>query len=188
MRKQIGSLVLRTFGWTPVGTAPQAMQHCVLIAAPHTSYFDLPLMLAFSWHFEFQIAWLGKHTIFRGPADPFFRWLGGIPVDRRKPHQLVEYVAKEFGQRQRFTLVIAPEGTRARKDFWKSGFYWIAKRSGVPIVPTYLDFKRKRAGFGEPYMLTDSLSDDMDHLRAFYAGSEGRHPQRSGPIRLRDED
>ena len=35
LRKYIGRMVLRAMGWTPVGTAPQAMEHCVLVAAPH---------------------------------------------------------------------------------------------------------------------------------------------------------
>ena len=87
-------------------------------------------------------------------------------------------------------VLIYPEGTRSRAEYWKSGFYHIALGAQVPVVPGYLDYKRKRGGFGEPMMLTGDVRADMDQLRAFYAAGDygPAKPGDFGPVRLREED
>ena len=159
-----------------------------MIAAPHTSNWDLPFMIAFAMAFDLHISWMGKYTLFRGPFGAFMRWLGGIPVWREDRHGKVEEMAQWFAGRERAVLAIAPEGTRFRATHWKSGFYWIAKRAGVPIVPSYLDFGTRRAGFGPPLVPSGSLESDMDRIRAVYAGMRGLFADRFGPVRLIEED
>ena len=81
MKRRLAIWLLRLVGWRPVGTRPEG-DHFVLIAAPHTSNWDLPLMLVFGWAFELDVRWLGKKSLFDSPAGRFFRWTGGLPVDR----------------------------------------------------------------------------------------------------------
>jgi 1-acyl-sn-glycerol-3-phosphate acyltransferase len=189
VRRAIGRLVLRLLGWRAVGEFPRSgCEKCVLIAAPHTSNWDLPFMIAFAMAFELHIAWMGKYTLFRPPFGGFMRWLGGVPVRRTTREGKVDEMAQLFAGRPRLVLAIAPEGTRFRSEHWKSGFYWIARRAGVPIVPSYLDFGTRTAGFGPPLVPSDSLRADMDHLRAVYAGKRGLFPERFGPVRLLEED
>jgi 1-acyl-sn-glycerol-3-phosphate acyltransferase len=117
------------------------------------------------------------------------RGLGGIPVNRADPGPLVADMAARVASGDRFALLITPEGTRARREVWKSGFYRIALGAGVPVVPGYLDFARKRAGLGPAIHLSGDVGRDMDALRAFYAHKSptAYDPSKFGPIRLREE-
>lgn len=186
MRWLIGRLWLRLFGWTLEGTPP-AGPKWVLIAAPHTSNWDLPFMLATAWALRVRVHWLGKHTLFRLPFGPVMRWLGGLPVDRRAPQGMVAQVVAEFARRERLVLAIPPEGTRSHRDFWKSGFYHIAAGAQVPIATGFLDFARRRCGVGPTLTVTGDVRADMDQVRAFYEPLQGKSPADKGPVRLREE-
>ena len=177
---------LQLSGWRDAGVRIDEPRF-VVIAAPHTSNWDLPIMLLLAIDHDVPMHWLGKHTIFRGPFKTFFEALRGIPVDRRSPQDLVRQLAARFQDTPRLVIAIPPEGTRARRDHWKSGFYRVALAAGVPVVPGYLDYARREGGFGAPIHLTGDMERDMDRFRAFYADKAARHPARVGPIRLRDE-
>lgn len=184
--KHLARFILRLFGWRLVGRRP-AEKRCVLIAAPHTSNWDFPWMLLFAAAFEMKVNWLAKHTLFRPPFGFVMRALGGVPVVRHAPQNLVVQLAKTFAERESFTLLIPVEATRSRSEHWKSGFYRIAQRAGVPIVPAFLDYGRKSAGFGPPLWPGDSLTDDMNVFREFYAPIVAKHPSQFGPVRLPEE-
>jgi hypothetical protein len=51
----------------------------------------------------------------------------------------------------------------------------------------YLDFERKRGGFGPALMPTSDISDDMNQIRVFYQDKIGKHPDLFGPVRLKEE-
>jgi 1-acyl-sn-glycerol-3-phosphate acyltransferase len=187
MRRATGRFVLRLFGWRAVGAFPPGCERCVMIAAPHTSNLDLPLMLAFAMAFGIRISWMGKESLFRGLFGRVMTWTNGIPVKRGSRENMVEQMAQLLRERPSLVLAIAPEGTRGRAEHWKSGFYWIAKRANVPILPGFLDYGTRTAGFGPPLLPTDSLRADMDHLRAVYAGMRGLYRNDFGPVRLVEE-
>ena len=84
--------------------------------------------------------------------------------------------------------MVPAEGTRSHVDYWKSGFYHIARQADVPVVLSYLDFGSKIGGIGPAVKMTGDISADMDRIRAFYAGKEGLRPENVGVIRLREED
>jgi 1-acyl-sn-glycerol-3-phosphate acyltransferase len=159
----------------------------VLIAAPHTSNWDLAYLLALAETFDVRISWLGKHTLFRPPLGALMRSVGGIPVVRHQRGQLVAYATKLFAERAELALAVPAEGTRSRAEYWKSGFYHIARSAGVPIVCGYLDYARRRGGFGLSFEPTDDVRADMDRVRAFYADKVGRYPACFGPVRLKEE-
>ena len=115
------------------------------------------------------------------------RRLGVIPVRRDSGEGLVEQMVDEFASSDRMALVIAPEGTRSRAEFWRSGFYHIARAAGVPLVMTFLDYAHKRAGVGGIVHLTGEIAADMDVIRDFYSGIEGKRPENQGPIVVREE-
>lgn len=159
----------------------------VVIAAPHTSNWDLPFMLAFAWTCQLKVRWLGKHTLFKPPWGPFMRFLGGIAIDRRAPRGTVGQLVDQFGDDQPLVLAVPPEGTRKGGDFWKSGFYHIARGLEVPIAMSYLDYGRKRGGFGPLVHPSDDLKADMDRIRAFYTGITPARPELFRVPRLREE-
>ena len=180
-------LCLSAVGWRTVGERPSEARY-VLIAAPHTSNWDFPLMLFCGMALGVWPAWVGKHTLFRAPFGGLMRALGGIPVDRAASHHMVDQLAAEFAVRESLALAMPPEGTRSLAPHWKSGFYYVATKARVPIAMGYLDYSRKEGGIGAPMLPSCDLRADMDRIRAFYAGKAGCHPELQGPIRLPAED
>lgn len=175
------------FGWRVEGELPAARKF-VFIAAPHTSNWDLPFMLATAYILGARISWLGKHTVFWGPFGWFMRALGGIPVDRRSKHNMVQQVAERFAEAEALILAIPPEGTRKRVEYWKSGFYHIARAAQVPVAMGFLDFQRKVSGLGPPLYTTGDVRADMDQIRSFYRDIRGKIPEFESTPRLREED
>ena len=184
--KTLARWALASVGWKIVGEAPKEAKY-VLIAAPHTSNWDLVLMLLCGVEYGVWPSWVGKHTIFRAPFGTFFRALGGIAIDRRSPQNMVEQMADRFHKSEQMVLAVPPEGTRGLTENWKSGFYFIAHTGNVPICLGYLDFKAKRGGLGPMLHPTGDVKADMDIVRAFYADKYGRYPELQGPIRLAAE-
>ncbi|MBT4522672.1 MAG: acyltransferase [Halieaceae bacterium] len=186
MKKWLGNLVLRLGGWRIEGERPIARSY-VLIAAPHTSSWDFPYMLAFAAVFDIKISWLGKHTLFWGPLGWIMRALGGVPIIRHKNRDVVGAMVDTFKANPNLVLLIPTEGTRSRREYWKSGFYHIAHSAGVPIIPSYLDYKLRRGGFGPALETTGNAVADMQYFRNFYTPMEGKYAERFGPVRLREE-
>jgi len=180
--KRIADAILRLIGWRMVGQAPHG---CVLIGAPHTSNWDFPLALLAFWSLGIDCRWVGKHTIFRRPFGWVMRALGGIPLNRQTTRDFVPEVVRWFEEDPELTLVIAPEGTRSRREHWRSGFYWIACGAGVPIVLGFLDYATKTGGIGDVVGPTGDVEADMARIRAFYADKRGLHPEQTSPITLR---
>ena len=177
---------LKLCGWRVEGALPP-LSKFVLIAAPHTSNWDFPLMLAAAFVYRVKLYWLGKHTLFRGPFGVLFRWLGGIPIDRRAAQDLVAQAVAQFAQAEHFVLAVPPEGTRQKVRRWKTGFYYIALGAGVPVVLGFLDYRRKVAGFGPTLMPTGDLTADLHSIRAFYANVTGKYPAQFGEAALDPE-
>jgi 1-acyl-sn-glycerol-3-phosphate acyltransferase len=165
---------LRLKGWRLEGSLPPEAARCVLIAAPHTSNWDMPYMLMSGFAFGLNVRWMGKATIFKWPWGPLMRWLGGIAVQRDQRSNLVAASVDALKHAEgALQLLIAPEGTRGLVREWKSGFYRIAEGAGLPILPTYLDFGGKRIGLGPLMWPSGDLDADVARLRAFYAPYKG---------------
>lgn len=163
---------LRLSGWRVEGQLPADSRY-VLIGAPHTSNWDFPLALGVCFACNVKIYWMGKSSLFRGLAGPVMRWLGGIPVNRDKPGGLVGQMITAFGRQPELVLAIPPEGTRSRVSEWKTGFYYIAQRAGVPVLPVYVDGARKVVGIAPLFYPTGDLEGDLLKIRAIYAGKQG---------------
>ncbi|MCP4643252.1 MAG: glycerol acyltransferase [bacterium] len=179
----LGRLFLVLFRWRPEGQLPDAPK-CVLIAAPHTSNWDFMFTLAIAFVFRAKVFWLGKDALFRWPFGGLMRWLGGISVDRGRGHNVARQVMRAFEENEELCILIPPEGTRSKVSVWKKGFYHIAKGADVPIGLGFLDYKRRRGGFGPVVVPSDDIEADMRQIREFYSGVTGRHPAKTGEITL----
>ncbi len=183
----MGRSWLWLFGWRTDGDA-SAYRKFVLIAAPHTSNWDLPFMLATASVMRVRVSWLGKHTLFVPPWGWLMRKLCGVPVDRRAAQSLVTQAAATFRSRDDLVLAVPPEGTRGSVKVWKSGFYHIAAESGVPIGLGYLDYDRKIGGLGAFVIPSGNVGADMDKIRGFYRTIRGKYPDLESEPRLREEN
>ncbi|MFK7975150.1 MAG: lysophospholipid acyltransferase family protein [Halioglobus sp.] len=186
MKRRLARILLRLFGWKIEGAKPPIDRY-VLIAAPHTSNWDFPLMMAFAAAFDIRIKWMAKHSLFRPPMGPFMRAMGGLPIIRHESRNIVDNMVAALESAEQLVLVVPAEGTRARVDYWKSGFYHIARQANVPIVPSFLDWGAKRGGFGPAMTPSGDVRQDMQYFRDFYAGMTGKFPELFGPIGLREE-
>lgn len=175
--------LLHLFGWS-VELVPPPVQKCVVIFYPHTSNWDFFIGIAARAAIWLPVRFAGKDTLFRWPFGGLFRWLGGIPVNRRERTGFTARLVGEFARRQRFFLAIAPEGTRSRTDGWKSGFYHLALAADVPLALAYIDYPRRRVGIGGYLKLTGNEAIDLEALRHFYADKTGRRPEQQSEIRL----
>jgi len=133
-----------------------------------------------------RIGWVGKHTLFRWPFGGLMRALGGTSVDRSQTHGTVAQLRREFERNATFYIVITPEGTRRRTEYWKSGFYHLARELNVPVGLAYLDYAKREVAIAEWLTLSGNVEDDLNRIRAVYAGHQGKHPELTGEIRFKD--
>lgn len=172
----LSSLILLVIGWKVIGK-PIGHQRFVLIGAPHTSNWDFPLMLMVVLKLRLQLHWMGKQSLFMFPFGGLMRWLGGIPIDRSRHHGVVDQVARQYSENSQLVVLVPPEGTRARVKEWKTGFYHIANKAGVPILMGYLDTGKKEAGLADFFYPTGNVEEDIKAIRAFYADKRGIRPE-----------
>lgn len=169
---------LRLRGWRIEGTLPVDQPKCVLIAAPHTSNWDLPYTLMVAFALRLNIYWIGKVQLFRRPFGGAMRWLGGIAVNRDRSGNLVAAAAQAIRDADGpLALVVPPEGTRSSTRHWKTGFYYIALQAGVPIVMAYMDYPRKLSGLGPVLTPTGDIEADMVLVKSYYAQFKGKNWQ-----------
>jgi 1-acyl-sn-glycerol-3-phosphate acyltransferase len=167
---------LRLAGWKVQGSLPAGAEKSVLIAAPHTSNWDLPYTLMVAFSLRLTPYWMGKEQIFKPPFRGLMMWLGGLPVDRSKSSNLVaasiDAIKIANGPLQ---LIVPPEGTRGKTRFWKTGFYYIAVGAQVPIVMAYMDYEKKVSGLGPVFQPTGDIDADMAAIKSFYAPFKGKN-------------
>jgi 1-acyl-sn-glycerol-3-phosphate acyltransferase len=171
----LSKICLRFLGWRVVGQLPEIPKF-VVVGAPHTSNWDFVMFLALAFILKGNLRYMGKKELFRWPFAGFFRWCGGVPVDRSKPQGLVEQTVQAVQEADQFQLVITPEGTRSKVREWKQGFYHIAKKACIPVVAGYVDSITKTCGIGPTFTLTDDMEADIKTMQAFFKDKVGINP------------
>lgn len=176
MKKVLSKLVFFISGWK--AQYPQAFKvdKTVMLAAPHTSNWDLLYALAVYWKEGIDAKFLIKNEYTKGLFGFFFKWLGAIGVDRTKHNNLVDASVSLFEHSKKLVLMVPAEGTRKRVEKWKTGFFHIGFIAKVPISLGYLDYKRKIAGVGDVYTLSGNFEQDMTHIENFYKTITAKHP------------
>lgn len=154
-------------GWSVESAMPADLK-TVIIAAPHSTNWDLLRMLGIAFYYRAPVRWMGKKSLGEGPFGWLMRWWGLLPVDRDSSTSLVTQVVEAFDAAEEMIVVIAPEGTRSKVKRWKTGFYNIAVGAQVPISMGFIDYKRKMGGVGGPVMPTGNFVADMEEILAFY--------------------
>jgi 1-acyl-sn-glycerol-3-phosphate acyltransferase len=176
LTRAAGAAALGIGGWRFEGVVPD-VPRMVLVIAPHTSNWDFPVGVAAMLALGLHARWLGKHTIFRGPFGALLRGLGGIPIRRGERLGAVDAAVTAFGAHDRMVLALAPEGTRRPVATWKTGYYTIAERAGVPVVPVWFDWSRRVIGFGPPVEAVGGAEAFTARLCALYRPEMARRPE-----------
>lgn len=179
----LGLWLLRRMGWRVTGHFPDVPK-AVLIVAPHTSNYDGLVTVAALLGLGLRLNFFMKHTAFPWPFGGLIRWFGGVPVNREATKDLVAFSAGKFAEKEQLLVAIAPEGTRHAAESWKTGFYWIAHRAGVPIVCVGFDYGRREVRLLDTLTPSGELATDLPRLIAAFADVTPAHPERlSAPLR-----
>lgn len=179
MIRQICNLIFKATGWTYKSSLPDDVRSFVMIGAPHTSNYDFIPAMAVSWNMHRNAHFVIKQEWLRFPLNLFFKPIGAIGVNRKllkSGGNTTEVMAELFNGKSEFVLMIAPEGTRSPVKNWKTGFYYIASKAGVPIVLGYADYKKKEAGLG-PVIYPTDFEKDLKEIMHFYSGMTGNIPE-----------
>ena len=178
MFKRFSAYWLKKNGWTIEGDFHPLPDKFIIIIAPHTANFDFFLAIMIRSVLGIQSTkYLGKSQLFKFPLGIIFRALGGYPVVRTKDNNLVDTVTDIFNSHEKFSIALAPEGTRSKVERLKTGFYHIARKANIPIYPVGFDFGTKVVVIRAPLLPSDNIENDFKDLINFFAGLEGKHPE-----------
>ena len=182
MKKWIAKLYFRITGWKLEIPDVETLKGTVMIAAPHTSNWDLPYSLAAFWLMGIQLRYFIKDMYTKIPViGAIFRWTGAIGVDRSRRGKLTDYAIELLTTQRDLVILVPAEGTRKRVEKWKTGFYTIALESKRPISLGFLDYKNKIAGVKEVYTPTGDKEKDFNHIQGVYENIAGRYPELYNP-------
>ena len=178
MFKRFSRYWLKKNGWSIDGDWSNLPNKYIIIVAPHTANIDffLGLMVRSVTGIR-STKFIGKSQLFKWPYGIIFRALGGYPVVRTKANNLVDAVVEIFNSHDKFSIALAPEGTRSKVDRLKTGFYHIARKANIPIYPVAFDFGTKVVVIKEPLTPSDNIENDLRQLIDFYAEIEGKYPE-----------
>lgn len=183
--RRLAALILRLLGWRTVYTLPPGPKSVVLVY-PHTSNWDFPLGVLFKAKYGVDLNWAGKDSLFRWPFKGFFLWLGGVPINRREASGMIGQLITAFAQNERICMCITPEGTRAKSDHWKTGFYRLALAAKVPVGLGFIDYGKKQLGIEHWVTLSGNEGTDIAMLKAYYADKTACYPENAGDIHFKD--
>ena len=178
LKRRIYNFILTHFlGWEIKGNSTFSklkIKKAILIAAPHTHWMDLFLGILIRGSVGFKSSFIGKKELFFFPLSIFLKLIGGIPVNRSKKNNTVNQIVNIFNQRKEFMLSLAPEGTRQKVSKFKTGFYYIAKEAGIPIIMITMDYSNKQSVISDPFYPTKNFKDDLKFIESFFDGVEGK--------------
>jgi 1-acyl-sn-glycerol-3-phosphate acyltransferase len=180
MKKLIYKFIFfRLMGWKIVGEIDKKLEKCVFIVIPHTSWIDFFIGLFTRGIIGVELNWLGKKELFGFPLGWYFRYMGGAPLDRKGGLNMVDSIAQVFESRKIFRLGLSPEGTRKKVTELKTGFYYIAEKANVPIIPVAFNYGKKEVNFGTPFYTTGDIISDLKILLPHFKDVVGKIPGNS---------
>lgn len=185
IKKTIAQLVLWIWGWKVVLEGPaHHLDRCILTVAPHTANEEYILGNLAYWVLGKKLKVIIKDEHTKAWYGFLIKALGGIGIDRSQKNDLVNFVKKEF-EKDSFSLVITPEGTRSWVSKWRKGFYHMALESKVPIVLAAGDFKRKTVYLGKMISVEDlqtrTYESIMQELEEYFVKITPKYPEKWNP-------
>ncbi|WP_411684165.1 1-acyl-sn-glycerol-3-phosphate acyltransferase [Acinetobacter indicus] len=183
MFEKLAEQSLGLMGWEIDNHWPLDLDQCVMIAAPHTSNWDALYARLALKALGVNVRLTIKDSYMKFPFGPFVRAMGGIGIDRRpkaageQRPSMVQLMSDLFKQHPKLVMLVTPEGTRAKQEQWKTGFYHVAVTAGVPIALAYMDYAQKKCGVGKIVYPSGDMEKDMAEIMAFYASIAAKFPE-----------
>jgi 1-acyl-sn-glycerol-3-phosphate acyltransferase len=178
MKKALAKFVQFITGWHLYIREDLYIKKAVMIAAPHTSNWDLIHALAGLWIGGYRPKFFIKDDFKKIPVlNWILLWVGAIWVNRKKNNNLIKLSVDLLNNSDELILLVPAEGTRSAAPKWKLGFYYIAKDTELPILLSYLDYKKKEAGIGHLVKPSNDFEKDMLEIENFYKNITAKHPE-----------
>jgi len=182
MIRKICLFIFKQTGWRVDENLPADINKSIVIAAPHTSNWDFWYMMASFTIYRYKIRFTVKKEWMKFPFNLIMKPLGAIAIDRsprldgNRP-SFVEAMTTLFNENEKLIIVITPEGSRSKRDKWKTGFFYVAQNANVPILLGYVDYKKKLAGIGKVVQPTN-FEESMKTIMDFYSNITPRFPEK----------
>ena len=74
-------------------------------------------------------------------------------------------------------IVVSPEGWIKKITKWNKGFYYMARKTNVPIVVAYLDYRKKEMGVKGIIYDTSDFKSVLGQINAIYKDVQGKNPE-----------
>ncbi len=177
LAKFLSHVIFKLAGWKVKGRIPKDVLKCMMIAAPHTSNWDLFYARCAFYIMGVELRFTIKKEAINWPIlGSWIKYMGALPVDRSKNNSLVQSMIDIFNQHEKMVIMITPEGTRKYQPRWRRGFYHAALGAKVPISLGYLDYAKKEAGVGPLFYPTGDIEKDLEEIMAFYRTKTAKYP------------
>jgi 1-acyl-sn-glycerol-3-phosphate acyltransferase len=178
MKKRLYKFIFyKILGWKIVGTLDENIKKCILMVVPHTSWYDFFVGLFTRGILDLEMNFVGKKELFVFPLGYYFKSIGGAALDRTGNKNSVDATVDIFNSREIFRLGIAPEGTRKKVSELRTGFYYIALKANVPIIPVAFDYGKKEVRFGHPFFPTGDYNADLNILLKHFKDVQAKCPE-----------
>ncbi|ENU26354.1 MAG: 1-acyl-sn-glycerol-3-phosphate acyltransferase [Acinetobacter sp.] len=184
MFEKLAEKSLNLMGWELDNHWDLNVDQCVMIAAPHTSNWDALYARLALKALGVNVRLTIKDSYMKFPFGPFVRAMGGIGIDRSVKQEgqarpsMVQLMSDLFKTHPKLVMLVTPEGTRAKQEQWKTGFYHVATTAGVPIALAYMDYAKKKTGVGKIVYPTGDYEKDMVEIMSFYAEINAKFPEK----------
>jgi len=172
-------IFFKLMGWKVEGTFDENIKKCVIIVIPHTSWHDFFIGIFFRGTFPLEINFLAKKELFKFPLGIYLKWVGGTALNRQKTENKVDTISKIFETKEVFRLALSPEGTRKKVTELKSGYYYIAQKANVPIIPIAFDYEHKKVIIFKTFNITNDYVKDSKYLESLFKNIKGKVPENS---------
>jgi len=132
LTRAIGSGLLKLFGWKVEGKLPDEAK-VILVGEPHTSNWDFVLIMCAAQSVGFRMSYIMKAEAFFWPMGGFFKWMGGLPIERKKGKDSLEQIRRHVDAHDNIFLAITPSGSRSAKEKYKTGYLRMAHAFDIPL-------------------------------------------------------
>ena len=96
-------------------------------------------------------------------------------------------MANFINSQDKIALALAPEGTRSKLEYWRTGFYYIALEANVPIAMAALNYGKRELGIMESFIPTGDINADMKIIQNFYKDIKGKYPEKQSPVKIKPQ-
>lgn len=176
-------LIFKLFGWKITHYLPDEIKKCVVVVAPHTSNWEFVFGMGAIKFMKLEPRFAIKKEWIRFPFKRLMIRSGALGIDRNASNSLgekkgtVDAMADLFKTTDKLRLIITPEGTRSRREKWKTGFYHVALKANVPIALGFMDYKKRECGIDKIIYPSGDYKTDMKLIMDFYKNINAKYPE-----------